>query len=236
MIYFMETGAGAPPATDPLFASVVLLLGFQGADASTTITDESTSGHTFTAAGNAQIDTAQYKWGSSSGLLDGAGDLWSAPDSTDWYLEGGDANIGMWVRLATVSTRQWLCGQSNGAASVVANVMEVTAAGKLRYLSGAFPSGTRVDVLGTTTLVANTWHWLEFDKNGNNYRVFVDGNLDTTVNSAAALGDFAGVFSIGRGGTFNNFYVNGHIGELRITKASRNTASFTPPTAPLPRS
>src|SRR5262245_47256258 len=50
-----------------------VLLHFNGTDASTTITDDNSGGsaHTWTAAGNAQIDTADYKFGAASGLFDG---------------------------------------------------------------------------------------------------------------------------------------------------------------------
>lgn len=44
----------------------VVLLHMNGTDASTTFTDE--SGKTWTAGGNAQIDTAQSKFGQVQGL------------------------------------------------------------------------------------------------------------------------------------------------------------------------
>lgn len=64
------------------------LLHMNGVDASTTFTDTASGGtHTWTASGNAQIDTAQSKFGGASGLFDGNGDyIWSA-DCPDWALE-----------------------------------------------------------------------------------------------------------------------------------------------------
>src|SRR5262245_3032440 len=63
----------AQPLTSGNDASTKVLLSFDGADASTTITDTAAGGaaHTWTAAGNAQIDTAQFKFGGSSLLCDG---------------------------------------------------------------------------------------------------------------------------------------------------------------------
>ncbi len=58
---------------DPFSSSVVLLSGFEGTDGSTTFLDESPAGRALTANGNAQIDTAQFKFGASSLLLDGQG-------------------------------------------------------------------------------------------------------------------------------------------------------------------
>ena len=54
------------------------LLHFNGSDGSTTITDE--SGKTWTAYDNAQIDTAQSKFGGASMLLDGVGDYIKTTD------------------------------------------------------------------------------------------------------------------------------------------------------------
>src|SRR5262245_57173192 len=52
-----------------------LLLKMPGADGSTTITDFSPSQRgNATVVGNAQVDTAQFKFGTGSLLLDGAGD------------------------------------------------------------------------------------------------------------------------------------------------------------------
>ena len=75
------------------------LLHFDGADTSTTITDE--SGKTWTPAGTAQIDTAQYKW-TSSLLLDGNSDYISTPDHDDFNVGSGDFTIDFWVRFNSV--------------------------------------------------------------------------------------------------------------------------------------
>jgi len=79
----------------------VALLHMNGTDAATAFTDE--TGKTWTAQGNAQIDTGQSKFGGASGLFDGTGDYIDTPDSTDWQLDGGaDANlwtIDFWVRF-----------------------------------------------------------------------------------------------------------------------------------------
>jgi hypothetical protein len=88
-------GGGGP---DPNWANVVLLMGFEGADASTTFVDESSVGRTMTAIGNAQIDTAQFKFGAASGLFDGSGDVVTAADSADWDFGSGDFTIEMFVR------------------------------------------------------------------------------------------------------------------------------------------
>lgn len=226
-------GVAIPP--DPFYANVVTLLGFNGADGSTTFTDD-TGLHTYSHVGSAQIDTAQSKFGGSSGLFiaSGSSSIGTA-DSADWDLEGGDFSIQTWYRPASIGTRQFICGQGT-ATPDYRNVLEITAAGKFQYLTGATP-GTSLTVLGTTTLVAGNWYFLEATKSGNDWYVFVDGNLDTTVNNATVFGGLAGQFSIGALGTFGSLKLDGHLDEFRITKGvARNTTGYTPPTTAFPRS
>ena len=88
-----------------------LLLHFDGTDGSTTFVDSSPSGKTVTAVGNAQIDTAQYKFGGASGLFDGNGDYLSVPDSDDWYFGTGDFTIDAWARFANANVCHCICAQ-----------------------------------------------------------------------------------------------------------------------------
>lgn len=232
MIYFFDGGvSGGGGPTDPDFASVVFLSGFEGANGGTTFVDESSYARSVTRV-SATTVTAQFKYGATSMITNG-GSI-SLADSTDWYLEPGDFTIETYYRPASIGTRQFLCGQGDSGATSVRNLLEVTAAGKFRYLSNG---SSAVSVVGTTTLVANTWYHLLMSKSGNNFRVFVDGNLDTTVNSAATFTDFAGPFYVGKCGAYGSLLATGHFDEFRITKGvARYTASFTPPVAAHPRS
>jgi hypothetical protein len=77
-----------------------LLLHFEGLDTSTTFTDE--SGKVWTASGSAQIDTAEYKWGGSSGLfLAATSDSITAADDAIWTLGSDDWTLEMWGKLST---------------------------------------------------------------------------------------------------------------------------------------
>src|SRR5262245_54374848 len=58
---FVDYGADATTT-----AATAILLHFDGADAATTITDNAPTPHTWTAAGNAQLDTAESALGESS--------------------------------------------------------------------------------------------------------------------------------------------------------------------------
>lgn len=82
-----------------------LLLHFDGTDASTTITDSGGQDHVFTALGNAQLDTAQFKFGTASLLLDGTGDYIQGDGSDEFALGTGEFTIDFWVRFNTAGTQ-----------------------------------------------------------------------------------------------------------------------------------
>src|SRR3990167_7227024 len=98
-------------ATD---ANVTLLLHCDGTDASTTFTDNSISSHVTTANGNAQIDTAQSKFGGASGLFDGTGDYLSVPNSDDWDFGTGDFTVDMWLRFNDITQSFTIANKENG--------------------------------------------------------------------------------------------------------------------------
>src|SRR5262249_33755527 len=59
-----------------------------GGYGSTTFGDSNAGGsaHIWTAGGNAQIDTADFKFGGASGLFDGSGDYVTTPAHADFQL------------------------------------------------------------------------------------------------------------------------------------------------------
>ena len=93
----------------------VLLLHCDGTDGSTSFIDSSSSGHTVTAVGNAQIDTAQYKFGGASALFDGSGDYLTVPDSSDFNFGANPVTIDFWVKFNAITAEDGLLSISNSA-------------------------------------------------------------------------------------------------------------------------
>ncbi len=234
MIYFFDGGVFTP-VTDPDFASVVLLLGFEGADASTTFTDESPSPKTMTAVGNAQIDTAQFKYGSASGLFDGTGDSVSTPDAAAFTLGTSDFTMECWVRFGALgATSRTFFSQWGAVASPASRTF-------LWYASGtaqSFSYNQTQTFNSAWTPSINIWYHLAICRDGANLRMFVDGTqVGSTHNIAAtSIVDSTSVAHVGSNGGTASF-VNGHLDEMRITiGVARYTANFTPPSAAFPRS
>jgi len=204
-----------------------LLLHADGADTSTTLTDSSSSAHTVTAVGNAQIDTAQSKFGGASALFDGSGDYLTIPDSTDWF-NTDSFTIDAWFRTTTVTGQHAILYQQtsdgNHGYGIAINGAQLFAQ---YYESGAY----RWQLTGGT-VSPNTWHHAAFVKNGNSQVLYLDGVAVDSAASSFAMLDIAAPVSIGHNGYAPiPYYWNGWIDEVRFSNVARWTANFTPPTA-----
>ena len=79
----------------------------------TTITDSNAGGSakTWTAAGNAQIDTAQAKFGGGSLLVDGTLDAVRSSVGADCDLGTGDFTIDCWFNCTAAAGPTNICGR-----------------------------------------------------------------------------------------------------------------------------
>lgn len=155
----------------------------EGSDASTTITDSSSYAHTYTAVGDAQIDTAQFKYGSASILCDGTGDKFNSPDASERDASG-DFTVSVWIRFNSVATAViWEIGSyagANGAGCIYSN-------GGPRldcYVNGNPVGGaTR-----TWSPSAGVWYNLVTVRTGSTIRQFIDGvQLGSDVTESGAV-------------------------------------------------
>lgn len=257
-----EQGGGGVGAGDsvPTFSNVKLLVGFEGADGSTTFTDESSSGHTLTAAGNSQIDTAQFKFGAASGLFDGSGDWINVPDHADWAFGYSAFTIDAWIRLNATGSFS-IISQYRGTGTQRAWNFYVTAT-QLRFLMGtgalqvgaSGPFSTGIDLPANVSWSTGQWYHVRVDRTaadpttgGSVLRLYVDGAfLAKEATAGSGSGSNISVMnstSVVRIGANNNNAgeqnFNGWIDELRIVVGQALCASddgFEPPTAAYARS
>jgi len=194
-----------------------------GADGSTVFTD--VKGHVFTAAGNAQIDTAQSKFGGASGLFDGSGDYLDAAASTDFGVEAGDWTVEAWVRPTDAAGDECLFDNRIGGA---------TGCGIYTSLSGSanrfgFTNNSAVIASGGN-LTAGVWAFIAVARASGTVRGFINGVLAWSVTDSRT---YSGTPAIRIGASSAGQYFAGHVDEIRITKGvARYTADFTPPTEP----
>lgn len=217
---------------DANYANVSSLLHFNGADASTTFTDQ--TGKTWSVAGNAQIDTAQSKFGWASGLFDGTGDRISAATSADFGFGSGDYTLEAWVRATNTSTR-------------VNNIFDTRTAGNtgVAFFFGGGAFSVPANVIGFSsnsaviatggTVAANTWYHIALCRQGTTVRGFIDGVQVFSATDARTYASSSQCMIAADYAFTATQHLNGWVDEARITKGvARYTASFTPPAAPYP--
>jgi len=217
-------------AADPYYNNVSLLLHGDGANGSTTIVDSSPSPKTVTAVGNAQISTAQSKFGGSSLVFDGAGDYLEAPHSNDYNFGPGDFTIECWLWTGQTSAGTVAAHRTSGGAANT-NWLLQTIANKISlFLS----DGTtyQVNGLASTSSINNSqWRHIAASRSGSTIRLFIDGVVENTATWAGSISSTSRVLQIGNDNVGS--FLNGYIDDLRITKGvARYTSNFTPPTQP----
>lgn len=220
-------------ANPPTFANVQLLLPLDGADAATATDDASTNGLAITFHGNAQLDTAQSKFGGSSLLLDGTGDyIRAALTSTLMQFGTGDFTVEAWVRTSTVTRFIFDTGIYSGFVGRWA--MSINASSRLTWWhTDSF--GDFIDLPATSTSVATgDWVHVAACRSGSTLRLFVNGSVVGTFGSHTVNYSSAGTYlSIGSTAS-GSAALNGHMDDLRITAEAVYDVTFTPPTEALP--
>ena len=211
-----------------------LLLHADGTDAGTTFTDSSTyqSAKTVTANGNAQLDTAQQKFGTASGLFDGTGDYLTTPDHADFSFGSGDFTIDFWVRFSSLAAnRQTIYWHQTDASNYIAIVWNNS---DTRWqLEIVEATVAIVQVNATDTISIDTWYHVAAVKKALNttYEVFRDGVSKGSSVDASVPADYSSSVYVGMDEAAS-WPLFGWLDELRVSKGiARWTTTFTPPIA-----
>ena len=214
---------------DPFRSQVSLLLHGDGANGSTTITDNSPSPKTVTAVGTAQISTAQSKFGGSSIAFSGGNAQATLSANTAFGFGTSDFTIELFLFRNTTGNADFLDMRTSG----------VGQAAPVFYNSGStliyFVNNNGV-ITASSSLQVNTWQHIALSRNSNSTKLFVDGTQVGSTFSDSTNYLSSPPISLGSnvaGPTSNT--LNGYIDDLRITKGvARYTSNFTPPAAPFP--
>lgn len=214
-----------------------VLLHFDGADAATGVTDVAAgaSAHTFTANGNAQLDTGTTpQFGTAAGLFDGTGDYWSTPDSADFTMGSADFTLDFWFNINTSGngTNRLICGQMDAAGnnSSISFAALIGTTGLCTFRVGQ--GGSAIDATAVSAITTTGWHHFAGVREGGNIKLYLDGVLEKTTACTGAINNSSEILAIGRLGAFTTLTYYGSIDEFRVSAGiARWTANFTPPTA-----
>lgn len=211
-----------PTTGDTYWNDVSLLLHMDGSNGSTTFTDSSSTPKTITVNGNAQISTAQSKFGGASGLFDGSGDYLEVAGLT---LGTSDFTMECWVRLASI-TDCAIFNQGNSDSTGSYCLAVNSANGRVYFYAD---NSSRFSSTGA--LSVDTWSHVAFVRASNDYKLFIDGTLDGSYTGTHNHSNTPFKIAKGFGGIAE---LNGYIDETRITTVARYAANFTPATAAFP--
>ena len=234
----IEEWNSASVVGDQYYNSCSLLLHFNGSNGSTIFVDNSPVTKSVTSNNGAAISTAQSKFGGASVYFDGTNDYLSIANNSAFDLSSGDFTVEFWFRTSTLSLPS--------SHAVLVGQMSYTSAG---WGIWQYSSTTVYVYIGTGFAIqtpsvftsTSTWYHIALVKNGtgaNSLKLYVDGTVQAQGNYTPT---YASSYPLLIGGITtatgwnNDFYSNGYIDELRITKGiARYTGSFTPSTSEFP--
>jgi hypothetical protein len=221
-------------------SNTLLLIHADGADASTTFTDDTLSitGRTkcgVAATGNAQVDTAQSKFGGASADFDASGDYLTFQPGFK-FQPGESFTMECWFRIDGAMTVEWhglisLGTTRSSSADQLELIIRKNAANTGNVPKLGIATNFTLIIGYITEITVDVWHHAAVSRDGNTYRLFLDGALEGT-NSART--DDPGQLTGGRIGAFadGSLVMDGWIDEVRISDVARYTSNFTPQTTP----
>ena len=214
-------------AVDADFDNVSLLLHGDGTNGSTTIVDNSPTPKTVTTVGDAQISTAQSKFGGASVLFDGTGDYLSIANNAYFSFGSGDFTIEFWAYTTSATFPQTFVAKWGSTG------FEEWYFGVGTSYGFYIHDGSITLALPLNSISTNQWVHLAVTRSGSDFRLFVDGTQSgSTYTSAASITTRTSEVRVGDDDFGANPPFTGYIDELRITKGvARYTGNFTPPTA-----
>ncbi len=217
---------------DLYWNNVSSLLHFNGANGSTTFTDE--KGSTWSASGSVPLtlDTNVKKFGTSSikGLNGTAGSQRLSLNegvAQPFGFGTGDYTIEFYVRPSTEGTPSYATILQNNNGSINNALYFNNNNSFLCRFAGNYTD------IGATGIVPNQWYHLAMVRFAGVGYFFVDGILKGTQASTSNFGTACATSLFSTLGGGNPFA--GYIDEFRVTKGvARYTSNFTPPTEEFP--
>ena len=214
--------ASALLSTDTCYGTDASLMAqMNGADTSTTFIDDSDNAHTITAAGDAQIDTSQSKFGGASGIFNTDDDV-SVADNATFNIDTSDFTIDFWVRFADLLSESVMFRFAGNTTT-------------LYLTANALAGRYDINVAGTTksyttVTLADTWYHIAVTRASGTVRFYQDGvqiSTDLTASGDIAQGEWRAGQYPGTGIDFNGWFDGYRI----VLGQAIWTANFTPPSA-----
>jgi len=224
-----------------------LLLHFEDILGSTNITDSSLRSNVVYASNSPTIDTAQYKFGSSSLRMNNK--YFVYPVSIDWELGNKtkpqanaiqyDFTLDFWIMFDTVpSAIRHLAGTAIISDRIIS--ITVDASGHLNLSVLGMMGGSSINI-NDSGFVVNTgvWYHVAYVKSGTTHYFFRDGTLvGSDVLACSSGSGYLNFYSVtthlffGAYGSGSPVGFDGWIDEVHVDRYARWVSGFTPPSSP----
>lgn len=205
--------------------TIISLLHFDGTDASTSFIDERPA-VVWTAYNQAQLDTAQKKFGSASALFDGTTDYIETPGSVGFNFDTHDFTIELWVRRVNTTNDEYVFGNFDDATFIVCGRTAINAT-TFQFKTAVGPISSSVNCLQTPA--DGNFHHIAVVRSTTTIRAYLDGVGGTAVTLGTSPILNMSTVRLGNANAVGDRGLNGWIDEFRFSNTAKYTANFTPP-------
>ena len=194
---------------------------------------DATTRHVFETLGDAKISNVASKFGIGSLFFDGTSDGLGGPYNPLYAFGTGDFTIEFWINFASKTGYQtilWFGYPTNTPGGWI--VQTGNGDGNINFYFGGGGGTVNVALETGSTVNNGTWYHVAIVRTGGNTRIYRNGTQVATGADTNTYGPATTTrFFIGGGDTtgFGNYFLNGYLDDVRITRFARYTANFTAP-------
>lgn len=188
-------------------------------------------------SGQAPYDFQTFSASKHGGSIkvDGNSDYVSATHSSDFNFGSGDFTVECWFYAidSDLSSAGSQCILTTADSTDFQGIYFGIQNNNTYFLIADGGSSWDGVYAGSATLYPNQWYHLAAVRNGNTFKVYLNGVEDSSNTSSITLTNTNNIFRIG-GRTLSSQYFNGFVSDVRVVKGTAvYTSAFTPPTSPL---
>lgn len=218
----------------PTYADMNIYIKADGADGSTSFSDESANGYTITAAGGVNVSTTQKKFGTASAYFDGADD--SLQFTKDVINPSASFTMSFWVYPSDTSGHDlYMTFDTNASGGYGGIFMNLNGGMKLNFsaYAGGTAFGPVISLSDDDVVPANAWTHICIVRDAGTWYAFVGGVLKNSgTETAVFVDDAVSEVRLGDNHTGSTGALEGYIDDFFITEEVLATSDFAPPTSP----
>jgi hypothetical protein len=183
--------------------------------------------HTITPVGQAQVSTAQAKFGTGSYTSNNLSGYLRVNPFSDLAWGTGNFTMEFWYRPVAFSTASTLIGLRPASTEGAYPVIFINTNSSVGYYVSAV---TRI-TSATTVITANTWNSIAVVRSAGNTRMYINGNQSGSTFVDSFNYQAGNCIIAGNDFTLGSAPILGNMDEIRLSNIARYTANYTPATS-----